>query len=83
MFSKQAQINGRCQSQQSLVGADIGGGSITADMLFPGGQGEYICSLAAIINRFTSQATCHLAHIFLAGGKQAQVGSTIGEGDTQ
>ena len=57
----------------ALVGADIRGGFLAADMLLAGGQGQHVGALAAVIHRLAHQPAGHLAHEFLLGGEDAQV----------
>ena len=83
VLAQQAHIDGGCQGHQSLVGADVGGGFLAADVLLAGGQGQHVGALAAVIDRLAHQAAGHLAHIFFAGGKDTQVGTAKGQRDAQ
>ena len=73
VFTQQAHVDCGRQGDQSLIGTDIGGGLLAADVLLSGGQGEYVSALSTIIHGLPNQAAGHFTDVFLAGGENAQV----------
>ncbi len=69
-----AEVNGRRQGQQGLVGADVAVGLLTADVLLAGLQGQHEAALAAVVLGHAADAAGHLAHQGHLGGQKAQVG---------
>ncbi len=45
LLAQRGQVDGGADSQQRLVGADIGGGAFAANMLLAGLQCQYVASL--------------------------------------
>ena len=83
LLAQQAHIDRGGQGQETLVGADVRGGLFAADVLFAGGEGQYVSALSARIYRFTHQPASDLADVVFLGGEDAQVGAAIRKRDAQ
>jgi len=71
--AQRGHINRCRQSDQSLVGADVGSGLLPADVLFPRGQGEDEGPFPLGVHRLPDQASGHAADVLHTGGEEAQV----------
>src|SRR5579884_85613 len=85
LLAERRQVNRRAHGQQRLVGADIGGGTLAADVLLAGLQRQYVAGLllAALFDRLPDEPARQQAHIFAARGHEAQRGTAIAHGITE
>ena len=79
----QGQVDAGAKGEEALVGADVGGGLLAADVLFAGLEGEHPAAVAAAVGRLADDAPGHLAEVGLAAGHDAQVGAAVGQGVAQ
>ena len=56
----------------AVVGADVGGGFLPADMLFAGGQRQYKAALALQVGGASDETAGQVAHIFFGTAQHAE-----------
>ncbi len=85
LFAKGRQVDGSADGQQRLIGADIGSGALTADVLLARLQGQHIPGLllAALFDRLPNEPTWQQAHILAAGRHKAERRSAVAHGITK
>ena len=64
------------QRNQCLIGADVRGRLLAADVLFASGKRQHEAALAIAVGGLSDQATGHLANEFFVGGYDAAVGAS-------
>src|ERR1700681_2626894 len=64
--------NGSHEGNERLVGADVGGGFLAADVLFASSQGEAEGPIAARVLGLTDNAARYLAHELFLGGDDSR-----------
>src|SRR5262245_23513542 len=83
LFAKQRKINRRAEGDQSLIGADVGRGTFTLDVLFTRCEREDIGALTFVIDRFADETPRHLVDVLLARREKANAWSAIPHRDAQ
>ncbi len=72
--------DGDHHGDERLVGADVAGGLLAADVLLAGGEGEDEAALAVHVVGLADEAAGHLAQEFFLAGDDAAVGAAEAEG---
>ncbi len=67
------------ERDESLVGADVGGRLLAADVLLAGGEREYEAALAVAVGGLSDEAAGNLADELLARGDDSGVGAAVAE----
>ncbi len=68
---------------QRLVGADVGGRLLAADVLLAGGEGEDVAALAVGVHGLADQAARHLAHELFLACDDTAVRPAVADGDAE
>ncbi len=71
------QVHRRRDSDQRLVGADVGGGFLAADVLLPGLEREDESSPSIPIEGHPHQSTWELPHVLLPAGQVSEIGPAV------
>ena len=71
--------DGRHQRDQRLVGADVRGGLLAADVLLARGEREHEAALAVAVDGLADEASGHLAHELFFRRDHAAVGAAVAE----
>jgi hypothetical protein len=77
------EVDGRGQRAQGLVGADVAGGLLAADVLLAGTQGHDERALAVDVRGHADETAGDLADQGLAAGQDAEVRAAVRERDAQ
>ena len=77
------QVDRSGHGAQGLIGADVGGGLLPADVLFPGLEGEHKTPVALGVGGLAHNPAGQLPHHGLFTGHKAQVGAAKGERHAQ
>src|SRR5690348_4438477 len=82
LLAKSSQEDGRADSQQRLIGANIGGSAFTTDMLLASLQCQYVTGLLfpTLFNRLPDKSTWHETHILIACRHEAKRRTAIAHG---
>src|SRR5262245_54548810 len=83
VFAKHRKIYRCAEREQTLIGANIGRGAFTFDVLFARCEREDVGALAFIINSFSDETPRHLVDILLARREKADAWSAIPKRDAQ
>ena len=78
-----AHIDAGGQGHQPLVGADVAGRFLAADVLLARAQGHHVSASPVLIHRLADDAPGDLAHVLAARGEEAQVRPAEAERDAQ
>ena len=71
--SEERQVDRRHQQAEALVGADVRGRPLAADVLLPGGEREHEAAPAAGVLGRSHETAGHLAHVAHAGAQESEV----------
>ena len=82
-FAVNREVDGGHQRDQCLVGADVGGSLLPADVLFAGGKREHKAAAAFCVYGFAHQPAGHLPQVLFLGGDHAAIGAAIAERDPE
>ena len=74
LLAQGLQEDRRPQGAEGLVGADVRGGPLAADVLLAGGQRQDEAAPAVLVDRLAGDPAGHLAQEFLLAGHEAEVG---------
>ena len=77
------QVDGGGKGAQRLVGADVAGSLVAADVLLAGTQRHDVGAAALQVQRAADEATGDLPHQRVAGGEDAEVGPAVLRRDAQ
>ena len=77
------QVSPGGKGAEGLVGADVGGGPLAADVLLASRQGQDKAPPPLGVHRLADQSPRHLAHVFLPTGEEAKIRPAEIEGIAQ
>ena len=83
MLAVDRQEDGRHQGDQRLVGADVRGRLLAADVLLAGAERQDEAALAVAVLGLADEAARHLAEELFLAGDHAAVGSAESDGDAE
>ena len=67
------------ERDERLVGADVGGRLLAADVLLAGGEGEHEAALAVAVGGLSDETAGNLADELFAGGDDSGIGAAVAE----
>src|SRR5712691_4810569 len=70
-------MNGGCKRAQRLVGANVGGGLLAANVLFARGQRQHKTAAPVAVGRLPRKAARHLPDKFFSRGDDANIGPAV------
>src|SRR5579864_6001085 len=76
-LAEQGEMNRRCKRAKCLIGANVRGGLLAANVLFARGECEDKTTAPFRISRLPSKAAGHLANIFVTRGDDANERTAI------
>ena len=69
--AEQRHVHRAHERDEGLVGAEVRGRAVTADVLLTGGQGQAVRGLLVFVDRAADDAAGHLTHVGLGAGEDA------------
>ncbi len=68
---------------QSLVGADVGGGLLPADVLLSGLESQDVAAVSVVVRGLADDTAGEFTHVFALAGKESDIRTAIAERNTQ
>src|SRR5207247_667821 len=80
---EEREVDGHGERAQTLIGADVGGGTLAANVLLARGEGQHVAAAAVRVDRLADQTARHAAHEALARGEEPDARAAVAHGEPE